>query len=113
MVNLQQVVNGITQFLDNEMLPHMTGWQKWTFGVVASLALNRAVPIFNEIKNKPIVKALQVISADDNIDIDTLYRELHKQAQKGAITVEIPGAGAFTFKVDDVENLYRYIIGGK
>jgi hypothetical protein len=55
---------------------------------------------------------LEVIDENDMIDIDTLYREFLKQAQKGPATFDVPMVGALTLNTADVEKIYRYIIEG-
>ena len=109
MYNLSQVVSGMTKYADNEILSKITGWQKWVIGVGFGVAINKSTNIFNNAKELPIVKQLEVVDSNDNIDIDTIYQELHKQAQKGAITFDVPMIGAMTLTEKDVENLYKYI----
>ncbi len=53
-----------------------------------------------------------LIDEQDQIDIDAIYREFSKQAQRGAITFDIPLMGALTVNSGDIDRLYNYIIGG-
>jgi hypothetical protein len=112
MVTLNQVQNGIVKYLDSEIVPNINGWQKWVFGALASTAMLKTTNIFNALKENPLIKMLEIIDENDNIDIDTLYREFLKQAQKGAVTFAVPMIGAMTLNHTDVEKLYRYIIEG-
>lgn len=110
MVSLAQFQRGFAQFLDNEIVSHMTGWQKWTFGALGGLAISRTTNLFGELKKNPIVAMLGVIREDDMIDIDTLYREFKRQAQMSPATFAVPGIGTLTLREDDVDKLYSYII---
>lgn len=112
MVTLNQVQNGIVKYLDSEITPNINGWQKWVFGALASTAMLKTTNIFNALKENPLIKMLEVIDENDNIDIDTLYREFYKQAQKGAVTFDVPMIGPMTINHTDVEKLYRYIKEG-
>lgn len=112
MVTLNQVQNGIARYIDSELLPNIDGWQKWVFGALASTALAKTTNIFNSLKRSEFVKMLEVIDENDNIDIDTLYREFYKQAQKGAVTFDVPMVGAMTLNHTDVEKIYRFIKEG-
>jgi hypothetical protein len=112
MVNLGQVQNGIVKYLDTEITPKINGWQKWVFGALAGTAMSKTTNIFNTLKTNEFVKMLDVIDENDMIDIDTLYREFFKQAQKGAITFDVPMIGAITLNESDVEKIYRYIKEG-
>ena len=53
---------------------------------------------------------MNIIDSDDRIDVDLLYNELKKQAQKGAITFNVPLLGAITLNDTDLDKLYQRII---
>ena len=110
MVSLAQFQKGFALFLDNEIVSHMTGWQKWTFGALGGLAIARTTDLFGELKKSPVVAMLGVIRPDDMIDIDALYREFKRQAQISPATFAVPGIGTLTLREDDVDKLYTYIV---
>ena len=112
MVTLAQVQAGVEKYLEIEILSKIPGWQKWVLGAAASRMLSRSGEIFNTLKNNPVVSAMGVIDEQDQIDIDAVYREFSKQAQRGAITFDIPLMGALTVNSSDIDRLYNYIIGG-
>ena len=112
MVNLNQVQQGLSRYIDNELTSKMTGAQKWIFGAGAELYLGNISSIYNKLKVHPMVDALGIIDENDQIDIDRLYSALLHQADKGSMTMDIPVIGAFTFNRSDVERMYQYIIGG-
>jgi len=110
MVNYAQVQQGFAQFLDNEIVSHLTGWQRWTLGALGGMAIARTTNLFGELKKNPIVAMLGVIRDDDMIDIDALYREFKRQAQMSPATFAVPGIGTLTLREEDVDKLYSYII---
>lgn len=112
MYNLGQVVRGISEYLDNEIVYKISGWQRWVVGAGLGVSLNRSTEIFNELKKNEIVKTLGLIDNDDKIDVDTIYKELVKQAKKGAITFNLPMIGSITLNEKDVNKLYDYIRQG-
>lgn len=112
MVTLAQVQAGVEKYLETEILSKIPGWQKWVLGAAASRMLSRSGEIFNQLKTNPVVSAMGVIDEQDQIDIDAIYREFSKQAQRGAITFDIPLMGALTVNSSDIDRLYNYIIGG-
>ena len=112
MVSISAVQNGIVKYLDAELLPKLTGWKKWTFGAMASLWLGNLNNTFAKIKENAFVKSLGVVDSADMIDIDKIYLEIYKQAQKGAIVVDIPFIEKLTLNISDVELLYRFILEG-
>lgn len=110
MVSFGQVQQGFAQFLDNEIVSHLTGWQRWTLGALGGMAIARTTNLFGDLKKNPVVAMLGVIREDDMIDIDALYAEFKRQAQKSPATFSLPGVGVITLREDDVDKLYTYII---
>lgn len=112
MVTLAQVQQGLTRYVDTELMSKITGWQKWVFGATVSLSLSKISNIFNDLKENAFVKMLDVIDENDNIDIDTIYREFHKQAQSGPITFDVPVINMpLTLNSGDVDKIYHFIKG--
>lgn len=109
MVRIQSIQNGILKFIDNELLPKMQGWKKWTFGAIASLWLSNLPNVFQKLKGNAFVGTLGLIDASDMINIEKLYAEFYKQAERGSVTFDIPVIGQLTLDKSDVEKLYAYI----
>ena len=111
MVSYSQVVSGISKFMDQEIINKIQGWQRWALGTGAGIFLSKSGEIFTRLKENSIVKMLGLIDENGMIDVDTIYSELRKQADKGAIVAEIPMLGKITLTKDDVEKLYACIKG--
>lgn len=109
MVSYNRFIGGLTEYIDAEIIGKITGYQRWVYGTVIGVSLSKATNIFNMLKSNSFVKALELVDKDDNIDIDTLYNELKKQASKGAITFDVPMLGSLTLTEMDVDKLYNYI----
>ena len=112
MVTLSQVQSGAARYIDDEIISKIADWRKWVIGAGASIALTNTTDIFARLKASPMVQALGVIDENNMIDIDRLHGEFMKQAQKGAVTFEVPLLGALTLTSQDVDKIYHYIIGG-
>lgn len=111
MVSYSQVVNGISKFIDQEIINKIQGWQKWVLGTGAGIMLSKSGEIFTQLKENSLVKILGLIDKNNMVDVDTIYSELRKQAEKGAIVADIPMLGKITLTKDDVEKLYTCIKG--
>ena len=111
MYELQKVINGISLYLDNEIISKITGWQKWVIGAGSGMYLSNATNVFNNIKNNPVIKSMNIINEDNQINIDEIYKHLHKESEKGPITFDVPMLGALTLNSTDVDKLYNYIRG--
>ena len=112
MVTYNQVVNGMSRYIDQEIINKIQGWQRWALGAGAGIMMTKGTNIFNALKAHPIIKMLEVIDENDMIDIDTIYGEIRKQAEKGSATIDIPMVGSITLTKDDVDKLYRLIKEG-
>ncbi len=108
MYNIEQVVNGITRYIDEDIISKTNGYQKWILGVGTGLIMNKSTELFNEIQKNPLIKSLGVIDGNE-IDVDLLYREFKKQADKGSITFDIPLGGKLTLDTNDIDKIYECI----
>lgn len=103
---ITKIQNGIARYIDTEILPHIDGWQRWALGVAATVKLAEIPAMLDSLK--PILPA--AFREDGNIDIDMLYREFARQADKGSITMNIPMLNnQLTLNRADVDTIYRYI----
>ena len=102
-------INDNLIFIDDEILIKVTGWQKWALGAGVGMTLGKGTQIFNQIKNNELVKTFEIINKEDKVNVDMLYRELKKQAQKGSITFDVPLMGAMTITEQDLDKLYQLI----
>ena len=112
MIPYNQVVNGLTKYIDSEIVSKIGGWQKWALGAGLGIAVSRGADIVGQMKTMPIIKMLNIIDEENKVDVEIIYRELKKQAEKEPITVALPMVGTVTFTRDDVDKLYNHIMGG-
>lgn len=112
MVHISSIQNGVTRYIDAELLPKLSGWKKWTFATMAGLWLTNLPNTFMKVKENSFVKTLGIIDSADQIDIEKIYSELNKQAQKGPIVVEIPLIDKLTLNASDIDTIYRFILEG-
>jgi hypothetical protein len=109
MLHYSRVIQGIANYIDNDLVAALKGsWKAWLLGGVAGIAIARAEQLFNSIKDNPIMDALGLVEGE-NVNVDLLYSELKKQAQKGTATATLPVIGPVTFGPADVDALFRYI----
>lgn len=110
MVHYNRVIQGIAAYIDNELVGKLNGsWKAWLLGSMAGIAVSNGEKMFRQYKDMPILAALGIVDGE-NINIETIYTELRKQAQRGSATVTLPVVGAVTFGPTDVDSMYRYIM---
>lgn len=109
MYHYKQVIRGLVKFVDEELVPKMTGLNKWLFGTGAGIVASKGDHVFHALKDIGLMHTLELIE-DENVNVTCIYKELLRQAEKGEIVIEVPMIGDIKLDHKDVEKLYRYII---
>lgn len=105
-----RVLQGITGYIDDEIVAKMAGsWKAWVVGGLAGIAASRADALIAQYAKNPIVSAMGLMDGE-MIDAEAILAELHRQAQKGTATVDVPLIGPITFGPADVDSLHRHIM---
>lgn len=113
MVTINQVQTGLMKYIDNDVLPHLSGIRKVGLGIYSSLAANNISSIVMQYRDHPAVTVLNVLDKDGNVDIDQLYKAAVPMFADGSKqTINIPLIGDLLVDRSDVEKLYRYIKEG-
>lgn len=112
MIPYNQVVNGLAKYIDSEIVSKIGGWQKWALGAGIGIGVKRGSAIVEQMKSMPLIKMLNIIDEENMVDVEVIYEELKKQAQKEPVHVALPMVGTVTFTQDDVDKLYNHIMGG-
>lgn len=111
MYHYRQVIHGLVRFVDEELVPKMHGLNKWLFGTAAGIVASKGEHVFHALKDIGLMHTLDLIEGE-NMNVDCIYKELIRQAEKGEIIIEIPMIGDIKLDHKDVEKLYKFIIEG-
>ena len=102
MVTIEQVKNGLTKYIDAEILPNMTGGKRFALGVCAALMIQNAENTLGKL-----------MDGGNNIDIDKVYAaatDTLKGMEK--FSMDLPMLGVLTFRQSDLDALYAAIKEG-
>ena len=108
MIPMDKVQRGLAMFIDRELIPSLTGWDRILVGGGAGVA---AVKLPKIIECYPIISALDIYDRQSNqMDIDTLYQAVVPYLGNEVLPVRIPVLG-ITIKVgkQQIDALYHYI----
>lgn len=112
MTSIANIQNGMAKYIDDDLLPHLTGMKRVAVGAYAGLALKNLGDLFNAYKSHPMIAVLHVVDENGNIDIDTIYNEFAKRMSDGTkLPINIPLVGVWTVDRSDLEKIYMYIKG--
>ena len=112
MVNITQIKNGLSNYIDCEMLPNMAdaGYKKIIFATGAAILIARVEGMLNKFKTNPILTALDIFDVNGNVDIDIIVDELCKNIPGTGLSIDIPFIGDIVLYTSDVRNMHNYII---
>ena len=109
MYSYSKVIDGVAKYIDQEIVNKIPGWKRWVVGSGLGMMMSNTDTIYKELKNNEFVKLLNLMDEQGNINVEALYKELKKQAQKSSINVELPMVGSFILNEQDVDKLYNFI----
>lgn len=110
LVTMNQVKNGLVKYIDNDVLPHLTGIKRIGLGVYTALAANNVVALMEKYREHPAVSVLDVIDEQGNVDVDKLYQALSPMLSSGEkVSIDIPLIGEMKVDRTDLEKLYNYV----
>lgn len=107
-MTMDKVQRGLTAFIDRELLPSLSGWDKVLVGGGASLAVAKLPGIAAQYL---ILGTLGIYDKTSNqVDIDALYQAVIPHIGAEALPLTIPVLG-ITMRVgrQEIDALYRYI----
>ena len=111
MVTYTQLINGLSRYIDNEIINKLTGNSKLLLGIGSGIALKKGENIYKLLQENSIIKMLDLIDKDGNIDIETIFEELRKQARKQSIEIDIPIIGILKLNEEDITKLQTFVKG--
>lgn len=109
MVNLHQVKCGIAEFLDNEVIPHLSGVKRYGATVYLALAMDGAENKLQELMHHPLIAMLCVQDENGEIDIDRIHAVMTSRMKDEKLPVDIPMLGTFSFNRLDLDRLQETI----
>lgn len=111
MVTIDQIENGLTTFLDKNLMPMFddSGWQKLVIGTGIAMAIRHNRHKVDELRENQYVKMIGIFDEDGMVDLEALKDEVKKRMPDKGINIDIPMVGQITFKKSDIETLCECI----
>ena len=109
MYTLDKIQRGAMAYLDREVLPKMSGKDKWIVTGLAALYVNKLPQLVAAANSKEAVKLLGVIDVDGAVDLTALADAVRPAMRTTPIRLHIPMGGEMTIKEEDIDELLRYI----
>lgn len=114
MIPMESVQAGIAKFIDREIAPSLSGWDRVLIAGAGGLLTARIPDIIAQYADNPILKALGVYDKERGmVDVDALYNAAKPYIGAEPMAIKIPVA-KMTMKVGkkELDTLYAYIQEG-
>lgn len=111
MVKVEDIQSGLTKFIDRDIAPSLTGWDRVIIAGGGGLLAAKLPQLLSAYAKSPVFAAIGVFDAGSNeIDVDALYAAMKPYLGAEAMPVKIPAVG-ITMKIGrkELENLLAYI----
>ena len=115
MVSTTQIENGVSRWLDKELMPKLPtggaydGLKKATTVALALYAIKRAKAALDNLARSEFMGTIGATDAAGNIDIEGYAEELKKQMPENGLHMNVPMIGELTFYRSDIDDMLRYI----
>ena len=110
MVTISQIQRGFVAFVDNEVTPVFTGWQKAVLGGAAGLLAANFPNLAKVYGSHPLVAALGVYDGNSGtVNIDALYSAVVPKLGADKIPLTIPKIGTIKMGQQEIDALMKYI----
>lgn len=111
MVTVERIQRGVSRYLDEQLMPHLAGKDRWIMTGIATLALQRLPQIVKSYSNNPSVQMLGLIAPDGTVDIESLVNSIKPAARSTPAEIPIPlTGGSVTVTEQDLDMILRYIL---
>lgn len=113
MIPMENIQSGMAKFIDRDLAPSLSGWDRVLIAGAGGLLITNVPKIIAQYAEHPMVKALGVYDKEHNmVDVDALYNAA-KPYMGEPIPVQIPVA-KITIKLGkkELDTLYAYIKEG-
>lgn len=110
MVSIDKVQRGVSRYLDEQLMPHMQGKNRWIVTGVATLYLSKLPQLIQTYAEKPAIKALGLVTQDGAIDIEAIFNSVRPAARVSPAEINIPLAGSISITEQDLDMMLRYIM---
>lgn len=108
-VNLEQIRRGAVRYINDIMLPQLTGGKRIAMGAYAALAMDGATGEIQKWMKHPAIAILGIQDENGLIDLDRIRSAVLPMMETEKIELPLPLIGTFKLDRNDIDQLCRYI----
>jgi hypothetical protein len=107
-----QVINGITQYINNEIYSNLSEVQEFVARLVVGRVVSNEDSIKESLINNGFIRTFGIVDSEGMVDVDALAKDLKREIDRQEkIIFHVPMFGKMTFVSSDIDELYRAITG--
>lgn len=108
----EEIVNGLVDYVEKEIIPKLDTPGKWLVGTMLGMTTAKYKDIAVKMQGNATAKAIGAVSEDGLYDVNLIAENLIKAASRyGNLQINIPMLGTMTFSSADIESASKYIKG--
>ncbi|MBP3699311.1 MAG: hypothetical protein J6J01_07545 [Oscillospiraceae bacterium] len=111
MVTIAQAQQGIAAFIEKEIVPQLTGFEKIVVGAGGGLLTAKLPELMDKIADHPMLSVLDIYNKKTGeMDIDAIYNAVEPYIGAEPFSLKVPVVG-ITMKMgrQEIRELYDYI----
>lgn len=111
MAKMENVQSGIARFIDRDIAPSLSGWDRVIIAAGGGILAARLPEILAQYAERPIFAAMRIYDTESReVDIDALYQAAKPYMGTDPLPLKIPALNV-TIKMGkkEIDTLYTYI----
>ena len=112
MVHIEKLQAGLARFIDREVVPALSGWEKVIIGSAGGIMSAKLPDILSQYFGSGFAPMLGIYDAQAQmVDIEAVYNAVLPRIGEEKLPIKLPGLGV-TLKIgkQEIDLLYRYIM---
>ena len=110
MVKFENVITGLINYANDQLIPNMNTLQEIGFRIVLGELYDRRNELYKIYEKNGLLRTLGLFNDSGEMDIERLLSRLKMELQrKEKLEVVVPMYGKFVFTPEDVDMIYDYI----
>ena len=114
MISMENIQAGIAKFIDREIAPSLSGWDRVLVAGAGGLLTSKLPNIIAQYADNPMLKAMEIYDQEHGmVDVDAIYAAAKPYIGAEPMPVKIPVV-KMTMKIGkkELDTLYKYIQEG-
>lgn len=111
-VGMDQIKRGAVRYINEKMLPQLTGGKRIALGAYTALAMDGAEKELRKWMRHPAIAMLNLQDENGFLNLDRIRSAVMPLMETEKIELALPLIGTFRLDRNDIEQLFQYVQEG-